>query len=289
MDMGNRRGISKIGVVVTVLCLAFLVGVVWPVLIFLRDGAELLVCGTNIKNIQVGMNHYSFDYDDNYPVVGGDGPWSRELGWAYNKQDVDFSPGGKEEHAGRTITASMYLLVRLEYVVPRDFRCPATNQTVFNDTSGIGLVNLWDFGSNPYKHVSYSMYNPYGKYIRKITSPAFTAIVADMSPWFKDGDIVLPASGKESPQLIDRDVYAYESHRLGNSQNHKGKRQNILYADGYMYLGKRPNVSTDSDNIYTLWSTDTEPTREDKEVGVNPTARDEANDSRHENDSFLAI
>lgn len=247
-----------------------------------------IVCATNLKGMGTAMMTYGLDYDDKYPVIGGkDAPWSKTLGWNYDFSGANYFPGGAQEMSSRTITASWYLLVREADVALKSFICDKSSQKEFKNKSGLGLTELWDFGPDPYKHVSYAMQNPYGKFpATRATNPR-AAIAADMSPWFKDGDIVSPASGSVPPNP-DTNT-GLRADRLGNSLNHEGEGQNILFGDGHIEFNRTATVGVNNDNIYTYWSNEANPTDDDKQIGINPTARDKENDSKHEEDSFLAI
>jgi prepilin-type processing-associated H-X9-DG protein len=65
--------------------------------------------------------------------------------------------------------------------------------------------------------------------------------------------------------------------------------QNVLYADGHTSFETQPNIGVDNDNIYTFWSTDKDPTEQDKQGGTVPTGRTPENDAQSEEDSFLVL
>ncbi len=269
-----------------------------------RHIASRVVCGTNLKGLGTAMIVYANDYDDNYPVLPGKGPWSKRLGFDYYHANADFSKGGAEEYNSRTITASWYLLVREADVSPRSFVCPSSSLAAFGgeNPNNLDITELWDFGHDPHQHVSYVMQNPYGKFPADETKGAAFAIAADMSPWFKAGDIVSPPADGSAPQIIKAEDD--ETWSLGNSCNHpelrkrlfryvpvKGSRpaQNVLFGDGHNSFEKSANCGGGKDNIYTIWSKDDEPSEQDRQGGKNPTARDNENDAKSEEDSFLAI
>ena len=52
---------------------------------------------------------------------------------------------------------------------------------------------------------------------------------------------------------------------------------------------KTSDVGINHDNIYTYWSTPTNPTENDIRIGTNPTSRSKENDAQSPDDSFLAI
>ena len=288
--MQKHKGISQTDVIIllVIVCVVVVLGIPLMAYLQMQHHPECQPCASNLRGLGTAMMVYGLDYDDEYPIVGGkDGPWSKTLGWGYDNISANYFPGGAENTASRTITASWYLLVREADVDPGSFVCRDSSATVYENNSGYDLTELWDFGPDPHKHVSYAMQNPYGKFPATGTGYPGRAVAADMSPWFKDGDIVLPASGGLAPQLIDPADAA--THTFGNSLNHGGVGQNVLFGDGHVEFTQKPNVGFDNDNIYTYWSNETDPTADDKQIGTNPTARDKDNDSKSDTDSFLAI
>lgn len=287
--MQNRKGISLMDVIIVLIVIIVAVFLFLPYLSMPRKRPpHRIVCATNLKGIGTAMMTYGLDYDDEYPVIGGkDAPWSKTLGWDYDNVSAKYFPGGAQKKSPRTITASWYLLVREADVDPASFICKESSQTRFENTTGYDLTELWDFGYDPYKHVSYAMQNPFGKFPATGAGNPGAAIAADMSPWFKDGNIVSPASGSVPP-YPDSNT-GLRADRLGNSLNHEGEGQNVLFGDGHVEFARTANVGVDGDNIYTYWSNETDPTDDDKQVGVNPVARDKDNDSKSATDSFLAI
>lgn len=252
-----------------------------------------MVCGANLNGLGTAMRVYTNDYDGSYPQLPGKGPWSKELGLAYDLAKPDFD--GKQSNTARTITACWYLLVREDDVSPKSFICPQTNLMEFDGSNPANkdIVELWDFGKNPYEHVSYAYHNPYGKYPADGARSATFAIAADMSPWFNNGDIVPAGESNMPPQGIQ--FTNPTTWTLGNSLNHRpaganaAEGQNVLYADGHTAWETQPNVGVKNDNIYTFWSAEENPTEQDRQGGTAPTGRGAENDAKSEDDSFLAI
>lgn len=257
--------------------------------------AQRIVCGTNLKGLGTAMIVYAHDYNGRYPQLRGTGPWSKELGFAYDMPKPDFSSGGAQGNTPRTVTASWYLLVREADVSPKSFICPQSSQKEFDgkNPNNRDIVELWDFGATPHNNVSYAMHNPYGRFPAGEHKPADFAIAADMNPWFKDGDIIPPGQDNKPPQIItvtDKLTWALgmPSIHLADKKN-LPEGQNVLFADGHTSYEKQPNIGVDNDNLYTFWSTDKGPTDQDKQGGTAPTGRTPDNDAKSEEDSFLVI
>ncbi len=286
--MGNRKGLTPLDVLVTIFVVMFMLAILMPACNKPQRISPRVKCGMNFKGLGTAMIVYANDYDDNFPELPGEGPWAKELGFDYN------SLSGPRAEAGRTISASWYLLVREADVSPKSFVCPSSSQVGFDggNPNNLDIIELWDFGADPYKHVSYSMHNPYGKFPADGTRSAAFAVAGDMSPWFLDGDIVAPAAGDKAPQLITIGVSDADDNptkrvditvRVANSIHHDQEGQNVLYGDGHNWYENRSDVGVKRDGIYTYQS------KGDIRIGTNPTARDEANDARSKEDSFLGI
>lgn len=264
-----------------------------------------IICGTNLKSIGMAMTVYAEDSDGQFPQLPGAGPWSKKLGFAFDLAKPDFSKGGLHSAADRTITASLYLLVRECDISPKYFVCGGDKDITPFDGSNPArrdLFDLWDFGAEPHKHVSYAMHNPYGAYPSTAKRSASFAIAGDMSPWLLQGEFVRPITGNKdlkknitlmppyfsnvsnSDPSITRDQI-FQSNVLAHQRN----GQNVTFADGHSEYVKTSDVGVKHDNIYTYWSATEHPTESDIRIGTNPTARDKDNDAKSADDSFLAI
>jgi len=294
--MEQKNGLTLVGLIFTIIIVLFALAIFIfiPTQGKVKVNVNRVICGTNLKGLGNAMMVYANDYDGNYPQLPGMGPWSKELGFDFDMEKPDFSETGQQGHVGRTISASWYLLVREADVSPKSFVCPASGQDEFDglNPANRDIVYLWDFGNNPYQHVSYAMHNPYGKFPATGDRSASFAIAADMSPWIDNGDFIPAGKDDTPPQIIT--LSNNPPWKLGNSINHRQKftmaeGQNVLYADGHTAYETQPNVSTNKDNIYTYWSTDKEPGKQDIQGGTAPTGRTAENDAKSKEDSFLAI
>lgn len=288
--MKDQNGITKFElIVIIVIAIILLIYILLPKIHRHPKLPARLVCGTNVKGLGTACFVYGHDYDGKSPALPGKGPWSKKLGFDYYNPAPDFTEGGREEYTSRTITASWYLLVRQVDVPPASFICKSSNQEGFKgeNPADKDLIKLWDFGPDPHRHVSYAMQNPYGKFPAGSDLPGNFAVAADMNPWFKDGDFIPPATDQNPPQLINPSIK--DSLKLGNSTHHKYEGQNVLYIDGSARFERKPNCAVNNDNIYTYWPTAENPTENNIQTGQNPTKRNKQNDSKSNEDSFLAI
>ncbi len=262
--------------------------------------SQRVVCGTNLKGLGTAMDVYANDCEGRFPQLPGTGLWSKKLGFAFDLAKPDFKAGGEQHNVGRTITASWYLLVRECDVSPKAFVCTSDKVIKPFDEKNprkLDIVELWDFGTEPHKHVSYAMHNPYGAYPAGTKRPASFAIAADMSPWFRLGDFVKPDSSftdwEKNTALMSPYFSVPSTERWqiqqANAFSHNREGQNVVFADGHSEYVKTTDVGVKHDNIYTYWSASENPTENDIRIGTNPTARDKDNDAKSADDSFLAI
>ncbi len=313
LNYRNHRAFTLIELLCIIAIIVLIAALLMPSLSKVKRISTRVVCATNLKGMGTAMAVYANDYEDMFPQLPGNGPWAKKLGFAYDLTVPEFEEGGKHNLSGRTITASLYLLVRESDMSPKSFVCPEAEQIEFMgpDDYSKDIVEVWDFGDDPYKHVSYSMHNPYGKFPGNGASTASFAITADMSPWFENGDITPPGKDGMAPQLItdywntssykSRSSYNLSStsewsdFRVGNSLNHANNSeygslgQNVTFGDGHTDHVKTSDVGVDHDNIYTFWKSEADLSEESRRIGSNPTSREPENDAKHENDSFLAI
>ncbi len=289
--MEKQPDLTRIGLIVVIITV---LSVTLFVRLFVRPNIPTsgMVCGTNLKGLGTAITVYANDYDDNYPQLPGSGPWSKRMGFDYDLTTPNFTEGGSESDVSRTITASWYLLVREADVSPKSFICPSSKYYEYEgqELQTKDIVELWDFGGDPHKHVSYAYHNPYGKFPANGTLPADFAVAADMNPWFKDGNIQKKGPEGFSPQIYQlKEKTSPIQIQNSNAIQHSYESQNVLFADGHSANEKTTNVGVKNDNIYTFWSTEENPTDQDRQGGTAPTSRSPENDAKSDVDSFLAI
>ncbi len=290
--MKKQCSLTLVGFTVGVLVTLFVILIALPTLSSIHNIAASSICRTNLKGLGTAMMVYGNDYDDNYPQLPGNGMWSQNLGFPYFLKEPNFN--GPQSDTPRTITSSWYLLVREADVHPKSLVCPYSTQTVFNGESpeSSDLTQLWDFGYDPHQNVSYVYHNPYGRFPADGTRSAAFAVAADMNPWFNNGNFIIRGKNLLPPQIInlsDENTWKYGNSFHSKSNDNTGHGQKVLWADGHTSYEKQPNVGVKYDNIYTYWSTEENPTEQDKQGGTAPTNRSAENDAKSKDDSFLAI
>ena len=282
--MSNLKQISKAGVIVVIVFLVFIFMVVIPLLNQMKFIARNTICSWNLGGIGNSLNAYAFGYRDEYPVQGaGTHVWgTTTTGWNNPKKNWKQSTGTM------TVASSLFLLIRENDIGVKSFMCVSSDQQPFVNDTDFDNVELWDFGSNPTDHLSYSYQFPYGKFPAGGTSNPSVAIMADRNPWF---DKKLTPSAIENERrgtfadkvsLIDifKDARNWKT-RIGNSQPHGRRGQNVLFNDGHVSFVKRCDVGKFDDNIYTIGGQ----TQEEKRRGIAPVS--DVIDAVDEFDSLL--
>lgn len=129
--MEKQSKLTKIGLMVIICTLLIITLIGYAVFQKLKNEACKIVCGVNLKGLGTAMMVYANDYYDNFPQLPGNGPWSKHLGFDYDIKNPDFEKGGAQEKTPRSITSSLYLLVREADVSPKSFICPQSEQEGF--------------------------------------------------------------------------------------------------------------------------------------------------------------
>ncbi|MHC4388071.1 MAG: type II secretion system protein [Planctomycetota bacterium] len=228
----RRKGFTLVDltVVIPVIALSTAILVCSPV--GRREPPPGVTCGSNLSGIGKAMCIYGND-DDNgrFPRAGGRNSVHGALAdWQHADEAVAFGgPPGKA-----TITSSLWLLVKGDYVTAKQFVCRSDP-----DTTGVfkhsNPWEVWDFGPNPGKYCSYAYHFPY-----------------DDSDGWSYG--LTSASNPALPVCADRNP---EPQSSDNSRAHQGEGQHVLFVDGHVDFEKNDggrrgrDCGIDDDDIYT--------------------------------------
>jgi prepilin-type processing-associated H-X9-DG protein len=220
-------------------------------------------CTTHLAGIGKAMLIYANDYQDELPRAGGrDTSWAaRTPNWMGKDRAEAFGLAADRSGGQASISASLYLLVKYEELVPKMFLCAESQATVEKGMSefklatyGIRdkkLTDLWDFGPNPTTHVSYAYHMPYGQFKLTISSPPGFAVAADHNPWLDS-----PSTNARDFARFKPDIPPFKGSQRqalhGNTFRHDAQGQNVFFLDGHVEFAKRPFCGLDDDNIYTI-------------------------------------
>jgi prepilin-type N-terminal cleavage/methylation domain-containing protein len=278
----KKKGFTLVELLVVIAIIALLMGILMPALARVRQIAFRMVCGTNLSGIGKAMLIYSNDYDDELPRSGGRGStWAATLP-AWNAANRFLAYGLATDGSGgrATISSCFYLLVKYAEVTPKSFVCKGDSGTTEFKPSDAGagdreLIDLWDFGPEPTKKVSYSYHKPFGLYALTTASEPGLAVAADRNPW-----IASPAGeGKKARFAQFLPTGGRDIIKIGNAIQHQEDGQNVLFLDNHVNFEKNSFCGINDDNIYTFWD-GTDIRKGGIPVGI-------ASDPKDRTDSFL--
>jgi hypothetical protein len=250
---GKLTGIAFAVIGITIPVVAFLAMCSYALLHMTGGGGYRMRCGSNLSGIGKAMLIYANDYEDELPRAGGRGTiWQPKISnWQAGNRISAYGlqPDGTGGQA--SISASFYLLIKYAEITPKYFLCNRDKKTTeFKPAEykvNKELIDLWDFGREPWKHCSYAYHMPYGPYALTLASEPGMAVAADRGPWI------------DSPFAKARDFRLFKpdgvikQQKAGNCLAHQGDGQNVLFMDSHVYFQKRAFCGIKDDNIYTFW------------------------------------
>ena len=211
-----------------------------------RETSHRLRCGSNLRQIGQAMLLYSNENNNQLPRARYDpaDPAAR----VYTAPAVP-NPFAANGPGPNDVTAAMFLLLRTQDITPGVFICPSdTGAEKWNYGAGVNAAQQWsNFDGRP--HLSYSMTNPYFSpaAVKAVATwnvkliGADVPVAADINP---GGAALLQLTAASSPQQL----------HAGNSPNHAGVGQEVLYGDGHVEFQQTPFAGVKGDNIYTAAS-----------------------------------
>ncbi len=222
--MKRKRGFTLIELLVVIAIIALLMSILMPALVKVRQLAQRVICGTQLKGIGSAMDVYGNDGDGRYP------------------SDVNGVGVG-------VITPNLWLLVKHDYTTPAQFICggdkSGTELKLVNEhwaTLPAEFSDEFDFGANPGAHCSYSYHYPFTPYAVTQSTDPRAAVCADRNPFLtSDPNYIAPPDGTK------------DQIESGNCFAHQRQGQNVLFSDGHVKFEHNPSCGINDDNIYTPW------------------------------------
>ncbi|UCD51267.1 MAG: hypothetical protein JSW27_01285 [Phycisphaerales bacterium] len=262
MGSYRKKAFTPVEVLAVVALCLFLLLLVPPVQYRMRGFAFTMTCGSQLSGIGKAILIYANDYEDEFPRAGGrQSPWAARIpDWKaadrYTAYGVTPGTGGG---GGASISASFYLLVKYAELAPKRFVCTGDEGvTEFKLAKVRGLprdfelIDAWDFGPEPPKHVSYAYHIPFGLYALTNTSDPNLAVAADRNPWMASSFTPARDFGRFQPDIAPFNGTTGAALQ-GNALAHKGDGQNVLFVDSHVEFAKRAYCGIEDDNIYTSW------------------------------------
>ena len=206
-----------------------------PVTRQMRAQASKTACQANLSRVSRGIVQYGNEHNDFLPAVTtkAGSPW-----WKVGST-------GPENQSN---TRHLWLLVKQDYLQPKDFVCPGQSRknSLNPNLSEAQIAQLSDFPGRQYITYSFKLICDPNKAVRSRTR---TPLMADINPLFESCFKI------KSPDSLAKSEFepVTLSKRLlrANSSSHRGKGQNILYSDGTVEFTSQRIFGQD-DDIFTV-------------------------------------
>jgi len=245
------RAFAAIGIAIPLI--AFFLTTARATLANMRGTALRMTCSTNLRGLGNAMLIYDNDYDDELPRAGGpNSTLGTTADYQANTLNAAFGLDSRGSGGQASMSANFYLLVKYAEVTPKHLKCDRDRafkefKLADYNVGNKNLVELWDFGPDPAKHVSFSYHTPYGSYGLTSSNLPGMAVAADRNPW-----LASPGGRRSKTDFQAFDPNGTMSFiKRGNALPHKGDGQNVLFNDGHTSFEKQPFCAVKEDNIYT--------------------------------------
>ena len=241
----KRKGFTLIELLVVIAIIALLMGILMPALARVRQLAQRVVCGTNLKGIGTAMMVYSNDDPSSrFPRAGGRGTlWAGTPDWKALTRTDAFSLNTAGGAGMASIEASFYILIKHNYTGTEQFLCRSDSiATEWVPPPDKPLPIIWDFGDDPGRCVSYSYHQPYCALALHTSSDPAMSIAADRNPWL-DGASDTSGSDPGGNE---------QERKASNCEAHLKDGQNVLFVDIHVAFEPYAFCGLLDDNIYTI-------------------------------------
>jgi len=255
--MSHRKAFTLIEMLVVIAIIAVLIAVLLPALSTARAMSRRSACAGNLSGIGKAMAFYASaegTFPTNMPpkTTARLGKWINPPtpGTAPITEDPNRALFTVQYGAPGEPMVNLWLLVVSNALQPKQFLCrddprnPHAAWTAIRQDAGT-VENILNFGaSNALLEAgdTFSYAFPYPWISNNSTVPL----------WWKGGaDARQPIGADIGPSMTppDNDPTAIDAR--GNSKNHGGKGQNVLFADAHVDFSKTSRVGKVNDNIYT--------------------------------------
>jgi prepilin-type processing-associated H-X9-DG protein len=214
-----------------------------------REPSARVKCAANLKSIGQALLLYSNENKGAFPRTRYVGGPTVIPTWGTGAPSAQPFPDNGP--LPNDVTAALYLLLTTQDIIPEVFVCPSTNADRWDFGGGANTAanwSNWNGLDGIRRNLSYSLQNPYpddaaveAGFKWNSGVGAEFAIASDMNPG--------TAGANENVLAVNASSSA-AAMKQGNSPNHDGDGQNILFGDGHVSFENIPFSAIDKDNIF---------------------------------------
>ncbi|HWP40530.1 MAG TPA: hypothetical protein VNL70_06350 [Tepidisphaeraceae bacterium] len=215
------------------------------------EGSGRVKCASNLRQIGQAILLYSNENRGAYPMTVYVGGPVVTPTWGTGAAAIDpFKAGGPGPN---DVSAALFLLLRTQEITSEAFTCPSSNAEKWDFSGRTNTVlnwSNWPGRKGVLKHLSYSYQNPYADDGALSAKPPFKLNNSVTAEFAVAADINPGTVGTDQNVLAVTSTSGARAMKQGNSRNHDGDGQNVLYGDGHVEFQATPFCGIERDNIY---------------------------------------
>jgi len=253
LHRSRTKGFTLVELLVVIGIIALLISILLPSLNKARETANRAKCASNLHQIGLAIILYQNENQQLSPRTIMDLTGDPTPIWGTNGAPATYDPFGTPNEGVNNVTASFFLLARIEQLTAAVFICPSSNAEAWDFGGGSNSAQNWtDWNGSTGigKNLSYSYENPFASNTAisngwQLKNPDATyAVCSDLNPGTS-----VPNSTKNVVNVATNDPSS--NMKNGNSANHQQDGQNVLYGDGHAEWMNNPFCGSQHDNIFT--------------------------------------